>query len=50
MCTPARRQESTAPAAGLPALIGFQLGAQEKAVILLFMDGKALDAFRKSDG
>ena len=32
------------------ASIGLQLGAQEKAVILLFMDGKALDAFRKSDG
>jgi lipid-binding SYLF domain-containing protein len=32
------------------ASIGLQLGAQEKAVILLFMDGKALDDFRKSDG
>jgi lipid-binding SYLF domain-containing protein len=30
--------------------IGLQLGAQEKAVILLFMDSKALDDFRKSDG
>ena len=27
-----------------------QLGAQEKAVILLFLDSKALDDFRKSDG
>jgi len=32
------------------ASIGLQLGAQEKAVILLFLDGKALDDFRKSDG
>jgi lipid-binding SYLF domain-containing protein len=32
------------------ASIGLQLGAQEKAIILLFMDGKALDDFRKSDG
>ena len=26
------------------------MGAQEKAVILLFLDGMALDDFRKSDG
>jgi lipid-binding SYLF domain-containing protein len=32
------------------ASIGLQIGAQEKAVILLFLDGKALDDFRKSDG
>ena len=32
------------------ASIGLQLGAQEKAIILLFMDGRALDDFRKSDG
>jgi lipid-binding SYLF domain-containing protein len=32
------------------ASIGLQLGAQEKAIILLFMDGKALEDFRKSDG
>lgn len=32
------------------ASIGLQLGAQEKAVILLFLDGKVLDDFRKSDG
>ena len=32
------------------ASIGLQLGAQEKAVILLFLDSKALDDFRKSDG
>ena len=32
------------------ASIGLQLGAQEKAVILLFLDGKALDDFRKSNG
>jgi len=32
------------------ASIGLQLGAQEKAVILLFLDGRVLDDFRKSDG
>ena len=32
------------------ASIGFQLGAQSKAVIIFFMTQKALSAFRKSDG
>lgn len=32
------------------ASIGFQLGAQAKTVILVFMDDSALDAFRASDG
>jgi lipid-binding SYLF domain-containing protein len=32
------------------ASIGFQLGAQSKAVIIMFLDQKALDDFRKSDG
>lgn len=32
------------------ASIGFQLGAQVKTVMLLFLDGKALEAFRASDG
>lgn len=32
------------------ASIGFQLGAQKKDVILLFMDDKALENFRNSDG
>jgi lipid-binding SYLF domain-containing protein len=32
------------------ASIGFQLGAQSKSVILLFMKQKALDDFRHSDG
>ena len=32
------------------ASIGFQLGAQAKTVIILFMVKEALDGFRKSDG
>ena len=32
------------------ASIGFQLGAQSKTVILIFVDKKALDKFRDSDG
>jgi len=32
------------------ASIGFQLGAQVKTVMLLFLDPKALEAFRASDG
>jgi len=32
------------------ASIGFQLGAQSKTVILMFVDKKALNKFRKSDG
>ena len=32
------------------ASIGFQLGAQVKSQIIMFMDGEALDKFRSSDG
>ncbi len=32
------------------ASIGFQLGAQSKTVILMFLDSKALEGFRNSDG
>lgn len=32
------------------ASIGFQLGAQVKSQINMFMDGQALDKFRSSDG
>ena len=32
------------------ASIGFQLGAQVKSQIILFMNQKVLDSFRKSDG
>jgi lipid-binding SYLF domain-containing protein len=32
------------------ASIGFQLGAQLKSVVLVFLDNKALSDFRKSDG
>ena len=32
------------------ASIGFQLGAQVKSVIIIFLQQEALDAFRKSDG
>ncbi len=32
------------------ASIGFQLGAQSKSVVLVFLDSKALEDFRKSDG
>ncbi|MDH3979391.1 MAG: YSC84-related protein [Gammaproteobacteria bacterium] len=32
------------------ASIGFQLGAQSKSVVVVFMNSKALSAFRKSDG
>lgn len=32
------------------ASIGFQLGAQMKSQIILFMNAQALDKFRKSDG
>jgi len=32
------------------ASIGLQLGAQSKTVIIMFLDQKALDDFRKSDG
>ncbi len=32
------------------ASIGFQLGAQSKTVVLVFLDGDALDKFRESDG
>lgn len=32
------------------ASIGFQLGAQQKAVILVFLEQHALDKFRNSDG
>jgi len=32
------------------ASIGFQIGAQAKTVILMFMDQAALDHFRRSDG
>jgi lipid-binding SYLF domain-containing protein len=32
------------------ASIGLQLGAQSKSVILIFLDKKALESFRKSDG
>ncbi len=32
------------------ASIGFQLGAQVKSVIIVFLQQEALDAFRKSDG
>lgn len=32
------------------ASIGFQIGAQAKTEILIFMDGDALEAFRNSDG
>jgi lipid-binding SYLF domain-containing protein len=32
------------------ASIGFQIGAQSKAVILIFLDSKALEDFRSSDG
>ncbi len=32
------------------ASIGLQLGAQSKTVIIMFMDGKALNDFRNSDG
>ncbi|WP_457599484.1 lipid-binding SYLF domain-containing protein [Hydrogenimonas sp.] len=34
----------------LSASIGFQLGAQKKSVIIVFLTQKALDDFRKSDG
>jgi len=32
------------------ASIGFQLGAQSKSVVLVFLDSKALEEFRQSDG
>jgi lipid-binding SYLF domain-containing protein len=32
------------------ASIGFQLGAQSKSVVVVFLTGKALQDFRKSDG
>ena len=32
------------------ASIGFQLGAQMKTVIMVFLDAEALEKFRKSDG
>jgi len=32
------------------ASIGFQLGAQSKSVVLVFLDSKALEDFRNSDG
>jgi lipid-binding SYLF domain-containing protein len=32
------------------ASIGFQLGAQSKSIVLVFMEKKALSDFRKSDG
>jgi lipid-binding SYLF domain-containing protein len=32
------------------ASIGFQLGAQSKSVVLVFLDDKALEKFRQSDG
>ncbi len=32
------------------ASIGFQLGAQSKSVVLVFLDSKALEKFRQSDG
>ena len=32
------------------ASIGFQLGAQQKSVILVFLEGAALEKFRASDG
>lgn len=32
------------------ASIGFQFGAQQKSVIIVFLQKKALDKFRKSDG
>lgn len=32
------------------ASIGFQLGAQKKSVVLVFLEQAALDAFRRSDG
>jgi lipid-binding SYLF domain-containing protein len=32
------------------ASIGFQLGAQSKSVVLVFLDSKALEGFRLSDG
>ncbi len=34
----------------ISASIGFQLGAQKKSVIIVFLTQKALDDFRKSDG
>ena len=34
----------------MAASIGFQLGAQAKSIVMLFMENAALKEFRKSDG